>query len=265
MPGSRTPSYGYRDADVANLSLPPLITCERCNKKKAHRNFAKKRQLDAKLNLSKGKGAKAICMLCTGSPIKELECIVCDTWKALDDYAKAQRKNPDCATCEKCMKNQLETEPIEVGGARGYDDDSDDEDGAGCTMDAPTLPGESEGLSVDLLGLCIGEKGEGNGNGVKQSGHASPAVKSPGGQSASGGVPLTYGFNPKAYSSRASSTINSMANNPPASKNSNFAKVGAYKAPKPKKEEKKEEKKDSDSESWHGQQEDDEELDEDEI
>lgn len=179
------------------------------------------------------------------------------------------------------MKNQLETEPIEAGGARGYDDDSDDEDGAGCTMDAPTLPGESEGLSVDLLGLCIGEKGEGNGNGVKQSGPASPAVKSPGGQSASGGVPLAYGFNPNAYSSRASSTINSMANNPPASKNSNFAKVGAYvsfrpypgrmtltikqKPPKPKKEERKEEKKDSDNESWHGQQEDDEELDEDEI
>ncbi|KAL0258855.1 hypothetical protein SLS55_006359 [Diplodia seriata] len=128
----------YRDSDVTdaslmNVRLPEKIRCSTCNKYKAPNNFAKKRLNELREKIKNKKGPiTAQCTLCTPQQVMELRCYMCGKVKGLDDFAKAQRKNPDKAKCNPCMKEQLEFEAIEdkrtYHGVSMSDSDDDDDD-----------------------------------------------------------------------------------------------------------------------------------------
>lgn len=46
------------------------------------------------------------CQKCSGQHIDELLCVVCDKWKGLEDYDRAQRKNTDSAVCQAPLYRQ---------------------------------------------------------------------------------------------------------------------------------------------------------------
>ncbi|KAK7569941.1 Stc1 domain-containing protein [Phyllosticta citricarpa] len=242
--------YQYREAHVSNIGLPDKMKCGRCNKMKdTARNFSNKQQNDAKDKVRAGKAATANCMLCTGQQPKELECQRCDKWLALDDFSKAQRKNPDNAICEKCMKIQVETEPVEVSGTRGiyHSDDEDDDDEYGddeyVTSYGPTTTAtqSNRGQNVDLLGMSARSD-------ATTTHPATTTVNNSG--SVRSFDPTTY----SAVASRSSSTAGSVRANASGSR-SRFARVPAYKRPprqdQPEEEEEREEEEDDDD-PWAG-------------
>lgn len=60
-----------------------------------------------------GKITKAInCRKCMGQRVVEIECIMCNKTKGIEEFAKSQRKNSDTAKCFKCMEEQVRQEPI---------------------------------------------------------------------------------------------------------------------------------------------------------
>ncbi|KAL1647349.1 hypothetical protein SLS58_002677 [Diplodia intermedia] len=119
----------YRDADVTDAR----IRCSTCNKFKAPNNFANKRLNELREKIKNKKGPiTAQCTLCTPQQVMELRCYMCGKVKGLDEFAKAQRKNPDHAKCNLCMKEQLAFEAIEdkriYHGVTMSDSDDDDDD-----------------------------------------------------------------------------------------------------------------------------------------
>ncbi|GME49298.1 DNA repair protein rad7 [Neofusicoccum parvum] len=135
------PGYGryYKNPDITaeslkNIRLPDKIRCDRCNKWKGHTNYSKKRlnDLREKIRSNGPKQYTSQCTLCVPGQVMELKCFVCEKDKGLEDFAKAQRKDPDHARCNDCMKEQLDTEPI--NGQHNYRDeflarsDSDDDE-----------------------------------------------------------------------------------------------------------------------------------------
>ncbi|KAF2090276.1 hypothetical protein K490DRAFT_54669 [Saccharata proteae CBS 121410] len=107
--------------------VPDKIKCDRCKKLKGRMNYSNKRILDLEERISRGQSKTVTCSACLGGQVQELECRMCLKWKGLDDFAKAQRKNPDGAKCNKCMLRQLEAEtPQEFGNVGEIEDDDKD-------------------------------------------------------------------------------------------------------------------------------------------
>jgi Stc1 domain len=81
------------------------IKCEVCKKFRMQNAFSN-RQLDAVRHAVVIHGQEALsdslpgyakCRHCTGGQTVELHCFVCDKTKGLDEFSKAQRRNPDSA------------------------------------------------------------------------------------------------------------------------------------------------------------------------
>ncbi|KAK3680389.1 hypothetical protein LTR37_021266 [Vermiconidia calcicola] len=99
----------------------------------------------------------------------------------LDRFAKAQRRNPDKATCWACMENRLNTEPgggSSSGGSGGDDDDDDSED-----SEYGTVAGTFSTLSVSGSGsggVALGSKTNGSTmTGLSSSGGVKAAPSAP--------------------------------------------------------------------------------------
>ncbi|KAL1880952.1 hypothetical protein Plec18167_003491 [Paecilomyces lecythidis] len=112
---------GYNEGikkQLENINLPDKVKCETCKKIRMQSAFSK-RQLDILRNAMVQLGATALsgpgyakCRTCVGGQTVEMTCSSCDKVKGLDEFAKAQRHNPDTARCLNCVQNHLEAEPV---------------------------------------------------------------------------------------------------------------------------------------------------------
>ncbi|KAJ9198916.1 hypothetical protein DTO164E3_5006 [Paecilomyces variotii] len=112
---------GYNEGirrQLDNIVLPDKVKCETCKKIRMQSAFSK-RQLDVLRNAMVQLGATALsgpgyakCRTCVGNQTVEMTCSSCDKVKGLDEFAKAQRHNPDTARCLNCVQNHLEAEPV---------------------------------------------------------------------------------------------------------------------------------------------------------
>ncbi|RPA75249.1 hypothetical protein BJ508DRAFT_418234 [Ascobolus immersus RN42] len=100
----------------SEASVPDRVQCYVCHKQKPLTDYSK-RQLKLYLEqnpyMSGGrsmKTAKTTCKSCTSQQITELQCLICEEYKGLEDFAKTQR-NPDNAKCKRCMQMTIDTEP----------------------------------------------------------------------------------------------------------------------------------------------------------
>lgn len=83
------------------------LRCKRCNKWKVteiggKENFSKKQLAEVRSAIYySGRGSQTpitvVCATCTGQQVHELHCVICDTTKGLECFAKAQRRTPDAA------------------------------------------------------------------------------------------------------------------------------------------------------------------------
>ncbi|KAI9832352.1 MAG: hypothetical protein M1826_002038 [Phylliscum demangeonii] len=116
--------------------LPPKIKCARC-KKIRNKDAFSNRQLGL-LGQSGRRGGMTVaathptikCRLCTAGQTTELTCIICTDTKALAEFSKAQRRDPDRARCLNCVLLHVQTEPgMTIIPEDGDDDDDGDGDG----------------------------------------------------------------------------------------------------------------------------------------
>ncbi|QDS74042.1 hypothetical protein FKW77_009146 [Venturia effusa] len=83
----QTGSYGnLSNNQLKNIALPDKLRCKRCQKWK---------QADGMENFSK-------------KQLAALQCSVCNNYKGLEEFAFAQRRDPDAAKCLDCMNEQLD-------------------------------------------------------------------------------------------------------------------------------------------------------------
>ena len=57
-----------------------------------------------------------------------MTCFICDETKGLEEFSKAQRRNPDAARCLICVDDHLFTNPS-IDDIDDDDDEDEDEDG----------------------------------------------------------------------------------------------------------------------------------------
>ncbi|KAF2850893.1 hypothetical protein T440DRAFT_74324 [Plenodomus tracheiphilus IPT5] len=112
MPAPRRQTHAYLQDDmdkVKNVPLPAKIKCGRCNRFCVPASFSNKQLTDARYQvMENGRMTKTInCKKCTGQQIVEIKCTVCERTHGLEEYAKAQRKDPDTAICFACMERQV--------------------------------------------------------------------------------------------------------------------------------------------------------------
>ena len=92
-------------SSLQDVPLPPKIKCHRCEKNLPTVKFSEKQLNDFRAQIYQTYGenttSRIICRKCIGGAqaIVELECTVCGKTKALDAFAKSQRKVPDTAVC----------------------------------------------------------------------------------------------------------------------------------------------------------------------
>ncbi|PGH08516.1 hypothetical protein AJ80_07836 [Polytolypa hystricis UAMH7299] len=105
-------------AQLERIRVPDKVKCRICKKIRAQTAFSQ-RQLEElrKAMLSIGTTGidgpgYASCLQCVGHQNFELNCCMCLKTKAVGDFSKSQRKDPDNARCYNCMQDQLETDPI---------------------------------------------------------------------------------------------------------------------------------------------------------
>lgn len=63
-------------------------------------NFSSKQLNDARFAIKNRAQYKIKCTRCTGGTLVELECMMCNEWKGLEEFAKSQRTKPDSAVSE---------------------------------------------------------------------------------------------------------------------------------------------------------------------
>ncbi len=86
-----------------SLSYRSRLKCTRCHKWKGTTNYSNKQLADLRYKIfthghaatEDGSGIK--CRVCTGQQIVEMHCYMCNRTKGLDEFAKAQRSDPDHA------------------------------------------------------------------------------------------------------------------------------------------------------------------------
>ncbi|KAI9675089.1 MAG: hypothetical protein M1817_001497 [Caeruleum heppii] len=161
---------GYTNKQLKEVALPEKIKCSIC---KVHRNkdsYSKRQLGELQWKFSQRSSfsishANIKCRKCTGSQTTEMMCIVCDVVKGLDEFSKAQRKDPDKARCINCINLHLSTEPgadpvyhDNSSGEEDEDDfDSDDSDDTNpwateSQLDGMSQAGQSENpFSADQL------------------------------------------------------------------------------------------------------------------
>ncbi|KAF2655278.1 hypothetical protein K491DRAFT_716363 [Lophiostoma macrostomum CBS 122681] len=98
------------------IALPQKIKCGRCNMFRGQPNYSTRQLRDARMKIyEKGQQAvyKISCNKCTGQPLVELECSMCNKTKGLEDFAKNQRNKPDSAECFACTEGRLDLTPVD--------------------------------------------------------------------------------------------------------------------------------------------------------
>ena len=70
------------------------------------------------------------CRQCTGIQKHEMTCFICDETKGLEEFSKAQRRNPDAARCLACVDDHLYTNPS----VEDEDDDENENEDEGDTV-----------------------------------------------------------------------------------------------------------------------------------
>ncbi|OJD35950.1 dna repair protein rad7 [Diplodia corticola] len=297
----------YRNSDVTdpslrNTPLPEKIRCSTCNKWKGQTNFARKRLNELRERIRDDRHPFTTqCTLCTPQQVMELKCKMCAKVKGLDEFSKAQRKNPDHAKCNPCMKEQLELEAIEdkltyhgevITNSDSDDDDDDDSDPEHYFDDADSnyaqsgtgtatgnLIGDFDDLSLsDSRSTTTGgfwtpphdrpaaggskASGSGSGTGARAMSYAA-SVSSTSTVKKDGSSTWGSSFNPMGYGHpRSSSVADSMeTNRPGSSKNSGWAKIKAFKAEQ--EPEPKDKDEDEDECPWGEAEEEDSSSDED--
>ncbi|PLB40183.1 uncharacterized protein BDW47DRAFT_123697 [Aspergillus candidus] len=96
-------SQHVRD-QLDNVNIPERVKCKICKKVRLQSSFSK-RQLDILRNAMVVQGQSnavtgpghATCRECSGNPVVELRCVICDKVKGLDEFAKNQRHDRDTA------------------------------------------------------------------------------------------------------------------------------------------------------------------------
>ncbi|KAL6717449.1 hypothetical protein ACLMJK_005364 [Lecanora helva] len=112
-----------------------ISKCFECGKIKTTKiAFSEKQQNDlrhgiASRQVSVGDNFKGwiTCRTCVGVQKHEMVCVVCDTVKGLEGFAKAQRRDPDNARCMTCIADVANETPVDKK-TGAVDDDQDDED-----------------------------------------------------------------------------------------------------------------------------------------
>ncbi|KAF2803957.1 uncharacterized protein BDZ99DRAFT_156424 [Mytilinidion resinicola] len=90
------------------------LKCGRCNKNKHQPQFSSKQLAEYRAKLLDGyRNPSVNCRVCSGGQVVELSCIECGKTKGLEEFAKAQRSNPDRAKCMACMEKHLALTPID--------------------------------------------------------------------------------------------------------------------------------------------------------
>ncbi|KAI9776194.1 MAG: hypothetical protein M1839_000515 [Geoglossum umbratile] len=161
---------GYGKAfNKAQLSIPGVaqriksipvfdkIRCKTCREMRKKELYSENQLNELRYKIYQGGkqvnqfNAMIKCKMCTGLQPNEMLCSVCTEIKMLNDFAKAQRRNPDSARCKVCIQHIAETEPgLEVLSQRNNDSDSDsDSDFSGEEYDM------SIALNNSLQGLQI--------------------------------------------------------------------------------------------------------------
>ncbi|KAB2579684.1 Meiotic chromosome segregation protein [Lasiodiplodia theobromae] len=271
----------YKNADITdgslrNIRLPEKIRCSKCSKFKAPSNFAKKRLNELREKIRDNDGPFTVqCTVCTPQQVTELTCYMCGKDKGLEEFAKAQRKKPDHAKCNGCMKEQLEFEAVEdkhtyhgevLGNSDSddYDDSDDDEysgfgDGASTFAESSSrtgtgnLIGSFDDLSVDdsastgtgVAWTPVEDRSRASGSRAGASAYGARTSSYAASVSSNSTVkngsysPWGGNFDPKKYGHPGSSVADSMeTNRPSSSKSSGWAKIKAFKqTPQPKQEE----------------------------
>ncbi|PKY01642.1 hypothetical protein P168DRAFT_306780 [Aspergillus campestris IBT 28561] len=111
-------SQQVRD-QLDNVVIPERVKCKICKKVRLQ-SFFSKRQLDILRNAMVVQGQSnavtgpghATCRECSGNPVVELRCVICDKVKGLDEFAKNQRHDRDIARCLTCVQKHSEAEPV---------------------------------------------------------------------------------------------------------------------------------------------------------
>lgn len=86
----------------AYITIYDRIKCSSCNKIRNKEAFSN-RQLGnlsfaaARSGQTLSTNSKIKCRQCTGGPVTELKCMICEDIKGLEEFSKAQRKDPDRA------------------------------------------------------------------------------------------------------------------------------------------------------------------------
>jgi len=83
------------------------LRCKRCNKWKAteavsKENFSKKQLAEVRSAIyysgrDSHTSINVVCVTCNGQQVYELHCVICNTTKGLECFAKAQRRTPVAA------------------------------------------------------------------------------------------------------------------------------------------------------------------------
>ncbi|KAF2498124.1 hypothetical protein BU16DRAFT_334767 [Lophium mytilinum] len=90
------------------------LKCGRCNKNKHQPQFSTKQLAEYRAKVLDGyRNPSVNCRVCSGGQVVELSCIECGKTKGLEEFAKAQRSNPDRAKCMACMEKHLALTPID--------------------------------------------------------------------------------------------------------------------------------------------------------
>ncbi|KAF2281596.1 uncharacterized protein EI97DRAFT_34152 [Westerdykella ornata] len=120
MPNNNKKNQRIYDAlyikSLQGIALPPKIKCGRCDKYKGHANYSHKQLCDAREAIKQnGKNARYSikCSECTGGQPMELECSVCNQVKGMDDFAKSQRSKGDAAVCFACVDKRTAVEAVD--------------------------------------------------------------------------------------------------------------------------------------------------------
>lgn len=96
-----------KKATLQATKLPAKIRCKDCQKLKPNHAFSERQLGTYRQKLAKnprlGNESVAIvsCQECTPAQVTELQCYLCDQYKSLDAFTKAQRRDPEMAVCSR--------------------------------------------------------------------------------------------------------------------------------------------------------------------
>ncbi|KAI4114803.1 MAG: hypothetical protein LQ345_004480 [Seirophora villosa] len=139
------------------IQLPDKSRCKICRKLKPINAYSNKQQLDLKQRIAGPQGERAklptaeiiTCRPCTGGPVHELTCCICNKTQGLDAFNKTQRKTPDAARCILCVHEmgQEKWAHLEWQGEESEEDDSDED------FDSRSVTNPYDGASYQGDGL----------------------------------------------------------------------------------------------------------------